>query len=146
MDNQNYSRTYLVADSPDNIFQKILDVRGWWSGLYSEKIEGCADKLGDEFSFLAGDGVHYSRQRLVELILNKKIVWLVTESKLSFIEKKDEWTGSKLCFEFAEMANETEVRFTHEGLLPEIECYESCSSAWSAYLEKFLAPLVKAAI
>ncbi|WP_421796178.1 SRPBCC domain-containing protein [Haliscomenobacter sp.] len=146
MNNQNYSRTWLVADAPAIIFQKILDVRGWWSGLYSEKIEGSADKLGDEFDFLAGDGLHYSRQKLVELILNQKIVWLVTESKLSFIEKKDEWTGSKLCFEFAEKGNETEVRFTHEGLVPEIECYEACSNGWSAYLEKFLSPLVNVAI
>ncbi len=141
MKDKNYSTTFLVSQSPKEIFNAIVNVREWWSGLYSEEIEGSSDKLNDEFTFRAGGGLHYSKQKLVEIIPNKKIVWLVTESELSFIGKKDEWTGTKLCFEFFERGDGTEVRFTHLGLVPQIECYDNCSGAWSAYLEKFLAPL-----
>ena len=56
-----------------NIFNTLLNVRGWWSGLYSETIEGNTDKLGDEFTFQAGGGAHYSKQKLVELIPEKKL-------------------------------------------------------------------------
>ena len=139
-----YNITYMVDQSSTAIFNAIINVREWWSGLYSEEIEGSSDRLNGEFTFRAGGGVHYSRQKLVELIPGRKIVWLVTESQLSFIEKKDEWTGTKLCFEFFPQGDKTEVRFTHIGLVPAIECYTDCSTAWSGYLDKFLSPLEKA--
>jgi hypothetical protein len=141
MENKNFSVSYLVDQSPKEIFASILNIREWWSGLYGEEIKGYANKLNDEFTFRAGDGQHYSKQKLVELIPDKKIVWLVTESKLDFLDKKDEWTGTKLCFGFEKQADQTNVTFTHFGLVPAIECYDSCSSAWSGYLEKYLMPL-----
>ena len=141
MKNKNFTATYIVAQPSKEIFKSIIDVRKWWTGLYGEEITGSSDKLNDEFTFRAGNGAHYSKQKLVELVPGKKIVWLVTESNLSFLNKKDEWTGTKLRFEFTEQANGTEVRFTHLGLVPAIECYDGCSGAWGSYLEKFLSPL-----
>jgi hypothetical protein len=74
MTTTDFTTTLLVAQTPTAVFEAIKNVRGWWSGLYSEEFEGESDKLGDEFSFLAGDGVHYTKQKLVELIPNQKIV------------------------------------------------------------------------
>ena len=89
----------------------------------------------DEFNFKAGDGVHFSNQKLIELIPHKKIVWLVTESNLSFLKKTNEWTGTKICFELMNDGQKTKVIFKHLGLVPNIECYESCSGAWVKYLQ-----------
>jgi len=99
-----------VEQSTKEIFNAVMNVREWWSGLYSEEIEGSLGKINDEFTFRADEGVHYSKQKLVELVPDKKIVWLVTESELTFIEKKDEWTGTKLSFEFAAKGDKTQVR------------------------------------
>ncbi|MEO6315065.1 MAG: SRPBCC domain-containing protein [Chitinophagaceae bacterium] len=140
---KDYHKSYLVNQSAPAIFDAILNVREWWSGLYAEEIKGSSKRLNDEFTFRAGGGAHYSKQKLVEIIPDKKIVWLVTESQLSFIEQKDEWTGTKLCFEFTAKGDKTVVHFTHIGLVPAIACYTDCSGAWSGYLDKFLSPLHK---
>ncbi len=60
MQNENYTTTYLLDRSPDEVFNAITNVRGWWSGLYSEEIEGTSNKLNNEFTFRAGGGAHYS--------------------------------------------------------------------------------------
>lgn len=143
MKKQDFTRVYLIDQTPEEIFKSLIDVRGWWSGLFSEEIEGHSDKLNEEFSFRAGDGIHYSKHKLVELTPNKKAVWLVTDSSLSFLEDKGEWIGTKLCFEISKQGARTAVRFTHQGLVPGIECFDRCTSAWSQYLDKFLLPLAK---
>ena len=139
---KDFTTTFLVDQSPEQVFKAVTNVRGWWQGLYEEEIIGKTEELNDEFTFRAGEGVHYSKHRLIELVPNEKVVWLVTDSALSFVEKKDEWIGTRIVFDIARMGSKTQVRFTHEGLNPEVECYDSCSSAWQNYLDQKFLPLV----
>ena len=131
-----------VDQSPRQVFDAVLNVRGWWQGLYSEEITGGTKNINDEFTFRAGGGAHYTRQKLVEVIPDKRVVWLITECDLTFIEKKNEWEGTKIIFEIAEKAGKTQLQFTHVGLTPEIECYDACSSAWRMYIREKLLPLI----
>ena len=142
MKTQDLTITMQVDQTPEEVFNAVRNVRGWWSGYYSEEIKGDTEELNDEFSFRAGGGAHYSRQKLIEVIPGKKVVWLVTDSKLDFLEKKDEWTGTKVIFDISQKNNKTQLVFTHEGLIPEIECYNSCAPAWSQYLQNKLLPLI----
>lgn len=133
----------LIADkSPEEVFSAITNVRKWWSGYYSEQIEGNTEKLNDEFIFHAGEGVHYSKQKLIEVIPAKKIVWLVTDSKLSFLQNETEWIGTKIAFEISKKGEKTQLVFTHQGLTPEVECYGACSPAWTQYLQNKLLPML----
>ncbi len=88
MKNQNYSISFAVNQSPEQVFNAINNVRGWWSG----EIEGETD-TDIVFDVLAKDG-------------------------------------------------KTEVRFTHVGLAPQIECYGSCSNAWSMLVNGNLRKLI----
>lgn len=142
MNTTNFTYTLSTDKSPNEVFEAILDVRSWWSGLHSEHFEGPTEKLNDEFKFNAGGGAHYSKQKLTALIPNKKVVWLITDGSLSFVEKKGEWIGTKVVFDINEKDGKTELVFTHEGLTPELECYDSCSSAWSQYLEQKLQTII----
>ncbi len=145
MENPNFSVSLLVDQTPQETFRAITNVREWWSGYYSEQIEGPTGNLHNEFTFRAGDGVHYSKQKIVEITPNKKIAWLVTDSKLNFPKKKDEWTGTKIIFEISKKGNKTRVVFTHEGLVPGIECFDACSGAWNLYLQNRLLKLITTA-
>ena len=142
MKTQDLTITMQVDQTPEEVFNAIRNVRGWWSGYYSEEIKGDTEKLNDEFSFRAGGGAHYSRQKLIEVIPNKKVVWLITDSKLDFLVNKDEWTGTKVIFDISTKVNKTQLVFTHDGLMPEIECYNVCAPAWSQYLQNKLLPLI----
>jgi hypothetical protein len=137
MTTKDFTTTILVDKTPKEVFNAINNVRGWWQG----EIEGNTDKLNDEFTYRMEE-FHFSKQKLVEVIPNKKVVWLVTESELNFVRKKSEWTGTKISFEISEKNNKTQLRFTHSGLVPEIECYGGCSNAWSQLIQKSLFNLI----
>lgn len=133
---ENYQYRFTTSHSPKYVYDLLLDVKQWWSGLFQETITGNSEKLGDEFSFEAGGGAHFSRQQLIELIPLEKIVWSVQESHLSFLNDPDEWNDTLISFDLFTEDNKTVVLFTHQGLAPEIECYDSCSSAWTQYLHQ----------
>ena len=67
---------------------------------------------------------------------------MVTDSELSFLKNTKEWIGTRIVFEISKKGSQTQLTFTHEGLVPEIECYDSCAPAWSQYLQNKLLPLI----
>jgi len=136
MQNQNFNYSFSSSKPAEEIFEKLLDVKTWWSGFYDETITGNIGKVNDEFSFDAGGGVHRTSQKIVEIVPNKKIVWLVTKANLDFVDQKDEWMGTRFYFELSEKGGKTAVTFTHSGLTPAFECYESCSHGWMLYLKQ----------
>jgi len=137
MNDQSLTYTISVDQSPEEAFAAITNVRGWWSG----EIEGGTEKLGDEFTYRYKD-VHFSKQRLTEVIPNQKVVWEILDSYLSFAKDTREWTGTKIIFDILKQGNRTEVRFTHQGLVPEFECFEACSGAWGSYINGSLRSLI----
>ncbi|WP_291922377.1 SRPBCC domain-containing protein [Chitinophaga sp.] len=137
MEVKDYTTSILVDQSPQEVFNAINNVRGWWQG----EITGSTDKLNDEFTYRAGD-IHYSKQKIVDLIPNKRVEWLVTESKLNFVPHKDEWTSTKIIFDISKEGDKTKLTFTHHGLVPTFECYDGCSGAWEKLVEKSLFSLI----
>jgi len=138
LDNQNFTTTFLVDQTPREVFNAVNNVRGWWP----EVIEGSTGKLNDEFIYQVKD-IHYSKIKLIEVIPDKKVVWLVTDSYLNFFKDKSEWTGTKVRFEISEQGNKTQLLFTHEGLVPEYECFNVCSNAWGSYINGSLRSLIE---
>jgi len=139
MGSADYSTTLLVDQSPEEVFAAINNVRGWWTG--KPGIAGRTNKLGDEFTYRY-EPHHYSKQKITEFIPGKKVVWHVTDSSLNFVEDKSEWKGTDIMFEIAQKGAKTEVRFTHVGLVPEVECYNACSNAWGSYINGSLRSLI----
>jgi hypothetical protein len=137
MSDASYTATFTVDQSPEEAFAAINNVRGWWSG----EIDGDTDKIGGEFTYRYED-VHYSKQKITALIPGERVAWHVLDGYLNFTEDKTEWTGTDITFDIAQRGDQTEVRFTHVGLLPQSECFDNCSTAWGFYINGSLRTLM----
>jgi hypothetical protein len=138
---QSFSTSIITKKSSQVVFNAVTNVRGWWS----ETIVGNTAKLDDEFEFEVKD-IHYSKQRLIEVIPNKRVVWLVTEAKMTFIDDQDEWKDTRVIFDITNEGDKTKLTFTHEGLVPAIACYKACMPAWTQYIEHSLKQLIETGV
>jgi hypothetical protein len=86
--------------------------------------------------------VHSCKMKLIEVIPRKKVVWLVLDNYFKFTKDKSEWIGTKIIFEIAEKDNKTQLQFTHQGLVPQYECYDICRDAWTSYIQNSLRSLI----
>jgi hypothetical protein len=66
----------------------------------------------------------------------------VTDCNKPWLKNKKEWKDTRISFEISEKDNKTQISFTHLGLVPEIECFEVCSNAWSEYIQQSLLSLI----
>ncbi len=137
MKNKGFTTTFRVSQTPKEVFDAVNDVRGWWSG----EIDGTSDRLGAEFTYRYRD-LHRSTQRITEWVPGRKVVWRVLDGHLGFVKDKAEWKGTEIVFEIARKGDETELRFTHVGLVPAFECYGDCSGAWGFYINDSLRSLI----
>jgi uncharacterized protein YndB with AHSA1/START domain len=129
MKTNDFTATISVDQTPEEVFAAINDVRSWWTG----EIEGRTDVLGAEFTYSHND-IHRTTHKVTELVPAKRVVWHVTASRLSSFANTQEWDGTDIVFEIAKNGDKTDVRFTHVGLAPAVECYDRCSRAWSFFI------------
>lgn len=151
MSNTEYLTATMTVDrTPEEVFEAITNVRGWWS----ENIIGDTAALRDEFVFTddsthpgetaqANTGIRFARFQLTEVVPGQRVVWHVVDSYLAFIDDHDEWTDTNAVFDITTDVHGTTLRFTHEGLTAaESSCFESCSRGWTFYITQSLPQLI----
>lgn len=134
---ENFTTTITVDATPQQAFDSINDVAGWWG-----RITGSTTAVGDEFVYVV-PGLHYSGFRITEVEPARRIEWLVTGSYLDFVDDKQEWNGTTVRFDIEQADGATRVTFTHEGLEPEVECYDVCSNAWGMFVNGSLKAFIE---
>jgi hypothetical protein len=133
---ESFTTSIEILKSPRDVFKVLTsDVPKWWGG---KDLSGSYTKLNDEF-IVHHKGAHYSKQKLIEVIPDEKIVWLVTEGTLHWLKnEKQEWTNTKMIFEISTDNGKTILHFTHYGLVPSKECYEACQQGWTMVITDWL--------
>lgn len=138
MPDKSFKTSFAVAQSPEQVFAAATNPRAWWG----EGITGETAKLGGEFVYRHGS-IHLSKQKITELVPNKKVVWKITQSELNFVSHKSEWNGTEVIFEIGRKGDKTQLTVTHSGLVPQFECFEGCSAGWGFYLNESLKSLIE---
>ena len=82
MKNQNFTTTFSVDQSPEEVFDAINNIRGWWS----EEIDGSTDKLGAVFKYRYQD-VHLCTFKITDFVRGKKVAWDVVDNYFNFVNR-----------------------------------------------------------
>lgn len=134
---ESFNTTVTVDRTPDEVFAAINKPQIWWNEL----IEGDSEAIGGEFGFDM-PGLHRTRLRVTDANPGHRVVWHVLENHFGFVDDQDEWLGTDVVFDIEREDSGTTVSLTHVGLMPEFECYEVCSTAWTHHLDAGLRALL----
>ncbi|HKC66804.1 MAG TPA: hypothetical protein VKG26_01105 [Bacteroidia bacterium] len=88
MESKDFKTTITVEQSPETVYKAINNPRAWWS----EGINGITDKLQAEWNYHFGDN-HRCKIKVIEMIPNEKVVWLVEENYFKNAKNQSEWGG-----------------------------------------------------
>ncbi|HEY4324313.1 MAG TPA: hypothetical protein VGN20_10010 [Mucilaginibacter sp.] len=132
MEQQDYTCRIETGVTAREAFDGINQVSGWWAANF----EGNSQKLGDVFTVHFGETC--ATFKIIEIVPDKKIVWLTIDSYLDLLKNKQEWKGTKIVWEISTENNSTQITMTHVGLVPGIECYNDCIKGWDFYVKESL--------
>jgi hypothetical protein len=138
METNDYQAGITAKATAKQAFESVNRVRDWWAKDFT----GNSQKLNDVFSVRFGET--FVTFKLVEVIPDKKIVWLVTDCHLHWLDDKKEWKDTTIIFEIKEQDGLTKIDMKHIGLVPGIACYNDCKKGWDGFIKGSLLKLITA--
>jgi uncharacterized protein YndB with AHSA1/START domain len=129
MNTGSYTRKIDVTVKPAMVFRALTkEVSKWWT---TDSDDASAVGIKATFRF----DKTFNIMLVKELIPDHRVVWECIEQE--HINEKlsthDEWVGTKLRWDIEPIPQGTRVTFVHEGLVPEMECYEICEAGWDNF-------------
>jgi hypothetical protein len=131
-----YHSSITANITPEEAIERISHVSDWWTNGF----KGNSEKIGDTFTVKFGET--FVDFKIVEVVPNRKIVWLVTDCNLHWIRNKTEWKDTKVVWELTPEDGETRISMTHIGLIPRAECFNNCKAGWDFYVGESLLRLL----
>lgn len=136
MKKQDYTATITVDTTPQEAFNSINNISGWWT----KDIEGHSEKIDDIFTVRFGET--FITIQLIKVIPHEEIGWKVIDCYKHWLKDKKEWLNTTMSWKISSADNTTKIEFTHHGLIPGIECYNGCENAWNFYVKESLFKLI----
>jgi uncharacterized protein YndB with AHSA1/START domain len=131
MGKNDFTSSIAANISADEAVKKISNVPEWWGITFS----GSSEKQNDKFIVKMG-GESFFNFTVAELVPGKRIVWLIPDCNMPWYSDKKEWANTKLIFDLTGNNDVTELKSTHEGLTPNVECYNDCAPGWTHWIQE----------
>ncbi|MDM1553282.1 SRPBCC domain-containing protein [Chryseobacterium indologenes] len=128
----NYTNTIEVKTTENKAYDALAyKINLWWTEMF----EGASAQIGDVFTIRFGESIHKT-MRVEEAIPDTKIIWYVEDSLIALPELKNqtEWIGTTIIWEIQQTEESSQIKVTHLGLNPDVECYDICSNGWVQFL------------
>jgi hypothetical protein len=135
--NQDYQGSFTANVSPSEAVEKISRIPEWWGKDFTGK----SGEPNDVFTVKFSSGDTY-KARVAEILPGNKVVWEFIDTYQGWVKNTAEWVGTKIIWEVIPQKEGVEVKMTHLGLVPELECYDQCTKAWDYLLQESLAKLL----
>jgi len=132
MSGRSYFNEILVSASPDLVYKAITEgIDKWWTQLSNKALH-----VGDRLTVRFENKTKWV-MAVSEAIPNRSLVWVVMAAHhdLESLEKKDEWQETTIKWEIIEMEIGTKVILTHQGLVPQLQCFKICHVGWNYFLD-----------
>lgn len=121
-----YQYEVQLAATPEDVLAALTTsegIAGWWAKSNSIRQENSNELLSVDF----GRVKKLMRVRLTNPGLG--LTWDVLECTLR------EWPGTRITFDLtSSSACGCFLKLEHIGLVPQLECYESCSTGWAHFM------------
>jgi uncharacterized protein YndB with AHSA1/START domain len=125
-----FQSTRSISAAPEAVLAALRSpeaITSWWTPTM-----GSGEAGGTlEVSFFGGEPRVVMR---VEPAFERRVVWSVHAAPLT-----PDWVGTTIYFDVAEAGDGTMLSFRHEGLTPELECYDMCHKGWTHYLASLVS-------
>jgi uncharacterized protein YndB with AHSA1/START domain len=120
-----YQKQIQFTKPPEAVFEALTaaaGVAGWWVPTTGSGVEGGELRL----TFPPGPGV----MRVDTAQPSSTVVWTVL-----VCDFLPDWVGTQIIFVLhPSKGGGTTLEFRHQGLTPQLECYEQCQQGWDYYL------------
>ena len=133
MTDQHYTRTISVDATPEEVyFALTTGFENWWTSC-----NGGFGRVGDRVRFVFPPNVSYWTFEAKTLKPNETVELECIEAHHKIVDKplasETEWLGSVAQWQIEARSTHTDVRFTHRGLSPDLDCYEVCEAGWNLF-------------
>lgn len=129
---KNFTTSLNLGSKDDQIYKALTNhIRDWWTEMF----EGSAEEVGNTFTIRFGSQV-FKTMRVEELIQNRKVAWRVNDALIDLpdLVNKEEWINTVIVWDIWARSDGADLRVTHIGLTPDVECFELCSNGWNSFL------------
>ncbi len=145
MSRDDFTLTATIDAAPEQVYAAVATrdgIAAWWTKHH--EFDGRAGSVAEMRFPEAG---FWAKFRVTALEPPTRVEWECIDSihpKSSGYVDLKEWNGTSVRFEIEPAGKgRSRLRFTHVGLVPDLECNEQCRSIWSFYINTSLRKLLE---